>query len=56
MNAPPKKRGRKPKGGQVTKQKLNNKNIECKPNIILHLKVQNLNKPTVKIDPYTYYT
>ena len=35
----PKKRGRKPKGGKIIKQPVNNNNNEpTKPNVILHLK------------------
>ena len=53
----PKKRGRKPKGGKILKknEKINKKEEETKPNIVLHLKcktsslteLSNFNKSTV---------
>ena len=39
MSTAPKKRGRKPKGGQITNKKLSKKTSECNQNIILHLNI-----------------
>ena len=53
-----KKRGRKPKGGQITKNNISNlkKEPECKQNIILHLKINTKHNTIPAIDPYSYYS
>jgi len=48
-----KKRGRKPKGGQVIKKSIKKKVEECNKNIILHLKVKYNNEHSIK--EYNYY-
>ena len=54
MKTAPKKRGRKPKGGQITSKKLSKKTTECNQNIILHLNISTSEKQNT-INPYTYY-
>ena len=49
-----KKRGRKPKGGQVVEKSINKKIKECNKNIILHLKVTPKNNNNI-IKEYNYY-
>ena len=49
-----KKRGRKPKGGQVIKKSINKKIEVCNKNIILHLKVKPNNNNLIK--EYNYYS
>ena len=48
-----KKRGRKPKGGQVVKKSIKKNPKECNKNIILHLKVKPDNDTVIK--EYNYY-
>tara|TARA_A100001015_G_scaffold315616_1_gene427868 strand:+ start:4191 stop:4826 length:636 start_codon:yes stop_codon:yes gene_type:complete len=48
-----KKRGRKPKGGQVIKKSIKKKEEECNKNIILHLKVKCNSENIIK--EYNYY-
>ena len=48
-----KKRGRKPKGGQIIKKSIKKKVEECNKNIILHLKVKHNNEHAIK--EYNYY-
>lgn len=48
-----KKRGRKPKGGQIIKKSIKKDLEECNKNIILHLKIKNNNINPIK--EYNYY-
>lgn len=48
-----KKRGRKPKGGQVIKKSIKKKVEECNKNIILHLKVIDTHNDVIK--EYNFY-
>ena len=48
-----KKRGRKPKGGQIIKDSIKKTPKKCNKNIILHLKVKNTDINSIK--EYNYY-